>query len=88
MSEGRTPLFLERQSYRRRRLIDMIRILPVIGALLWAVPLLWRSGEDTSTSTSMAIIYLFGVWLGMVLLGAILARLLKKAGDAGPEGGR
>lgn len=72
-------MFLERQSYRRRRLIDMIRILPVIGALLWAVPLLWESGEDSDVSASVAIIYLFGVWLGMVLLGAVLARLLKKA---------
>ena len=57
----------------------MIRMLPVIGALLWAVPLLWQSGPDSDVSTSTAIIYLFGVWLGLVLLGAVLARLLKKA---------
>lgn len=79
MSERRSPLFLERQSYRRRRLIDMSRALPVIGALLWAVPLLWPTGPDSGTSTSVAIIYLFGVWLGMVLLGAIMAWLLKDA---------
>lgn len=79
MSERRTPLFLERQSYRRRRLIDMIRMVPVIGALLWAIPLLWPSGPDSEVSTSVAIIYLFGVWLGMVVLSAILARLFKVA---------
>lgn len=79
MSERRTPLFLERQSYRRRRLIDMIRMLPVIGALLWAVPLLWRSGPDSDVSTSTAIIYLFGVWLAMVLWGGAMAKLLKLA---------
>ncbi|WP_299354658.1 hypothetical protein [uncultured Shimia sp.] len=81
MNERRTPLFLERQSYRRRRLIDMVRMLPVIGALLWAVPLLWKSGPDSDISTSVAIIYLFGVWLGMVLLSAVLARLLKSADE-------
>lgn len=87
MSEGRTPLFLERQSYRRRRLVDMIRMLPLIGALLWAVPLLWPSGDESATPTSVAIIYLFAVWLGMVVLGAILARLLKKAEDQDPDRG-
>ena len=85
MSERRTPLFLERQSYRRRRLIDMIRMLPVIGALLWAIPLLWKSGPDGDVPTSVAIIYLFGVWLGMVLLSAVLARLLKLAETQSPE---
>ena len=79
MSERQTPLFLERQSYRRRRLIDFIRMLPVIGAVLWAIPLLWRSGPDSDVSTSVAIIYLFGVWLGMVVLSAVLAKLLKIA---------
>lgn len=88
MTEGRTPLFLERQSYRRRRLIDFIRMVPVIGAVLWAVPLLWPSGADSTTSTSVAIVYLFGVWLGVIVLGAILARLLKKAEDQDPERAR
>ncbi|SHI79340.1 hypothetical protein SAMN05444000_10378 [Shimia gijangensis] len=87
MTEGHTPLFHERKSYRRRRLIDMIRMLPLIGAFLWAVPLLWPSGKDSATPTSLAIIYLFAVWLGMVLLGALLARLLKKAEDQDPDRG-
>ncbi len=79
MNEHRSPLFLERQSYRRRRLTDLIRMLPVIGALLWAVPLLWPTGSESSTRSSVAIIYLFGVWLGMVLLGALMAWLLRLA---------
>lgn len=87
MNEPNTPVFLERQSYRRRRLIDLIRMLPLIGALLWAVPLLWPSGADSTMATSKAIIYLFAVWLGMVLLGAILARLLQKAEDQDPDRG-
>ena len=63
--------FLERQSYRLRRLIDTIRMLPVIGAVLWAVPLLWRQSEDSGkVMTSDAIIYIFLVWLFMVVGGA------------------
>lgn len=79
MSERRSPLFLERQSYRRRRLTDLIRMLPMIGALLWSVPLLWPSGGPDSPRASAAIIYLFGVWLGMVLLGALMAWFLSRA---------
>ncbi|WP_372885270.1 hypothetical protein [Shimia sp.] len=84
MTERRSPLFLERQSYRRRRLTDLTRMLPVIGALLWSVPLLWPSGGDNSPRSSVAIVYLFGVWLGMVLLGALMAWLLKRADPPGP----
>lgn len=88
MNERSSPVFLERQSYRRRRLIDLIRMLPLIGALLWAVPLLWSSGGASTMPTSKAIIYLFAVWLGMVLFGAVLARLLKKAEDQDPDRAR
>lgn len=79
MTERRGPLFVERQSYRRRRLVDMIRMMPVIGGLLWAVPLLWPRGAEGKVTTSDALIYVFGVWLGLVLLSAVLARLLRLA---------
>ncbi|PSL21741.1 hypothetical protein [Shimia abyssi] len=80
MNERRTSLFLERQSYRRRRLVDVVRVLPLIGAVLWAVPLLWPSGTEDVVSTSNAIVYVFTVWLVMVVLGAVLARILSRAG--------
>lgn len=72
--------FLERQSYRRRRLIDTIRTLPVIGGVLWAVPLLWRQSESADVvMTSDAIIYIFSVWLLLVVGGGWLARSLKRS---------
>ncbi|MDV4145465.1 MULTISPECIES: hypothetical protein [Shimia] len=80
MSEGRSPLFLERQGYRGRRLVDFLRILPLIGGLLWAVPLLWPSGPDSSVTTSEAIIYIFGVWFFMVLVSAVVSLFLRRSG--------
>ena len=85
MNERRGSLFLERQSYRRRRLVDVIRILPLIGALLWLVPLLWQTGAGGMASSD-AIIYIFLVWFGLVVLGAVLSRLLAR-GHVGQEGG-
>lgn len=80
MNERRKSLFLERQSYRRRRLVDVIRMLPVLGALLWLVPLLWPSDTRGGVSTSEAIIFIFVVWAGLVLAAALLARALARGG--------
>lgn len=77
MAEQMHPsVFLERQSYRRRRLMDAARILPLLGALLFALPLLWpMSAPDNATgdagvAMSGAIVYVFSVWT--VLIVAIL----------------
>ena len=65
------PVFLERQSYRRRRLMDAARLLPVLGALLFAVPLLWTgadsAGSGDPTPTSRAILYIFTAWALLIL---------------------
>lgn len=66
-------VFLERQSYRRRRLMDAARILPLFGALLFALPLLWTSPVsdgatgDAGISMSSAIIYVFSVWTALIV---------------------
>lgn len=71
--ELRTP-FVERRTYRRRRLMDIARLAPLIGALLFLVPLLWPEqhlseggGHDAGSSMSTAMIYIFGVWIGLIL---------------------
>lgn len=66
----------ERQTYRRRRLMDIARLLPVLGALLLALPLLWPEASThpaarDGVSMSTAIIYVFAVWAG--LIGACFA---------------
>ena len=63
-------VFLERQSYRRRRLMDAARLLPLLGVLLFLLPLLWRAADSTGAmggvSMSNAIIYVFAVWIGLI----------------------
>lgn len=61
----------ERQTYRRRRLMDIARLLPVLGALLLALPLLWPEASTHpaargGVSMSSAIIYIFAVWIGLI----------------------
>jgi len=75
-----SPLFLARRSYRFRRLMDAVRLLPLAALTFWMVPLLWPvPGEGTLVgeaeplvSTSQAVRYIFWVWLGMIVLGFVL----------------
>ncbi len=79
MSTGRSMIFLERQTYRRRRLIDWIRMLPIIGLILWLVPLLWPVDGSGQVSTSDAVVYLFAVWFVLVVIKAISSTALARA---------
>lgn len=72
-----SPLFLARRSYRFRRLMDAVRLLPVLALAFWLVPLLWPvpdQASDPAVTTSHALRYIFGVWLGMIVLGVFLWR--------------
>lgn len=81
-----SPIFLEKQSYRRRRLVDAVRLLPLLGLALWMVPLIWPFPTTDGGATaqagipmSTALRYLFGVWFGLVLIGLLLWRKTRDA---------
>ncbi|MFD3190176.1 hypothetical protein ACFMPD_07855 [Sedimentitalea sp. HM32M-2] len=94
MAPGSVPpvVFLERQSYRRRRLMDAARLLPLFGVLLFSVPLLWPvadpAGADGDTvPMSDAMIYVFLCWtvlIGAMVLFGLSARLWTRSN--GPQG--
>lgn len=70
------PLFLAKGSYRRRRLHDAARLLPVLGCVLWLIPVLWPSGAD-GQFVSSALLYIFSVWAGLICAAFLLSRLLR-----------
>lgn len=87
------PLFLDRRRYRRTRLLDAARLLPVMGAALLLVPLLWSApGQGRPPSNAGALLYLFGIWAGLVVAAFVLSRLLRPGEEpedgAGPQEGR
>lgn len=77
----RGPLFLKRQSYRRRRLRDLSRLLPLIGAVLFLIPVLWAPGSSARADTAPDGLYLFGVWVGLIVVAAALAPALGTTAD-------
>lgn len=77
------PVFLERSGYRQRRLRDALRMLPVLGAVLWFLPF-FRGGEpDMAPGNDLMLVYIFGVWLGLIVLAWLLSLALRF--DTGSE---
>lgn len=64
-----SPLFLARSVYRRRRLRDAARLLPLVGLLLMLLPAL---GRETGGDARDAV-YLFGLWAVLIVAAAVLA---------------
>lgn len=81
------PVFLERRSYRQRRMMDTLRILPFAGLLLWMLPVLWPNPDVTGAATnpdvaqgikmSKAIVYVFCVWVTLILSSALIWHRLR-----------
>ena len=75
MARQPEPLFLERQNYRRRRLGDAARFLPVMGLVLFLMPILW---SDTARVAG-GVLYIFSVWAILIVIAAVLSRHLTDA---------
>ena len=78
MRGPQTTRFLHRQTYRRRRLIDAARILPIAGLVLMLVPLLIGidGAPEAEGRTSRVGLYLLGCWAALIVGAAFLSRAL------------
>ncbi|EAQ23215.1 hypothetical protein [Roseovarius sp. 217] len=84
MSPERSPLFLARRTYRLRRLSDAARMLPIAGAVLFSLPLLWETREVRTTD---AMFYIFGLWIVLAgISGVISTRLRPTDTEDDPKG--
>jgi hypothetical protein len=84
------PLFLARRAYRRRRLIDAARLLPIAGLFLFLLPVFWHPADTPDADTARGGLYLFITWALLVLAAAILAHWIgheEGEGDAPPPAG-
>ena len=70
------PVYLARKSYRQRRLRDAARMLPIVGALLWVLPILY-----IAPATSMTGLFIFGIWGGLIVVAAIISARLRFGED-------
>ncbi|MGB8813508.1 MAG: hypothetical protein WCC57_10005 [Paracoccaceae bacterium] len=73
MMRPRAPLFLARRSYRLRRMRDGARLLPIFGALLVFLPILWAPAATGARDTAPDGIYLFLIWAGLIGVAMVMA---------------
>lgn len=81
---GEKPLFLERRRYRARRVMDLVRLLPFLCALLWVlIPLMWPRGDGLEgTALSSALSFVFAIW--MLAIAACFALWGRTRSEAEP----
>ena len=82
------PLFLARIPYRRRRLRDAARLLPVFGAFLMLLPMLWSPAGGGQRLLSSDVIWFFVTWALLVLVAAALAPGLSAPETPRPRDGQ
>ena len=88
MTPERGPVFLARRTYRRRRLADAARLLPIVGTVLICIPLLWQGeGASGATRTTTAMFYTFGLWLFLTLIAGVISRHLRAVENKEPPRG-
>jgi hypothetical protein len=86
-------VFLERRTYRKNRLQDAARLLPVLGMILFFGPVFISddTGGEAGAGTGLAewLVYCFVVWAMLIALTALVNRALganeKRQGRAAPS---
>lgn len=75
-------LFLERRTYRLNRLQDAARLLPILGLVLIFTPIFIRGTGVEAGSVSATLVYYFVIWLGLIVLAAIVSRAVARLGES------
>lgn len=72
------PIFLERRTYRRNRLQDASRLLPVLGMILFFGPVFIIEDTTAEAGAGLAdwLVYCFVVWAGLIVLTMLVNRAL------------
>ena len=86
MTPPRQPVFVAPRIYHRRRLRDAARFVPVLGAVLMLLPMLWAPGPGETRSTARDGVYVFVIWAGLIVATRLLStRLDEDTPGSGPD---
>ncbi len=81
--EGDAQSAADRRGQIGRKLRDLAGVLPLLGVILFATPLITAFSGGEESELPNATFYVFAVWGGLIALAFILSLFLR--GDAGPE---
>ena len=77
MTPKKGPVFVHRGTYRRRRVADAARLLPLFGGILVLIPLLWGRDEAGDVRTAGVMFYFFLIWVLLAVLAGVVSRFLR-----------
>jgi len=70
---------LAQRALERRRRQDSAMFLPILGGFLLLSPLIWVfAGAGTILGLPAVFVYIFGSWLGLIILARQLARAIMR----------
>ena len=73
-----TKRFLHRRNYRRRRLADAARLLPVFGLIALMIPLMLGPSGEEPVRTAYVGLYIVGIWAALIAVAFYLAPRLSE----------
>ena len=87
MGTPKSPLFLARDVYRKRRLRDAARLLPLVGLFLFLLPKFWQARTADGAGAARDVVFIFVIWAALIVAAAVLsARLTQPDGTDPPRG--
>lgn len=69
-----TPLS---SAHRKGRIKDAAKAVPFLGLALFMIPLAWSGTEEGGVGTGK-LVYVFCIWIGLIVVTALIARLLRE----------
>ena len=66
---------------------DAARLLPLPGAALICLPLLWGNADGSDTKTTYVFLFLFLMWICLAVLAGLISAFLGPVEDEEPEAG-
>ncbi len=84
--ELRRRIFLERRTYRRNRLQDAAKLLPVLGGFLFFGPVFILTTEaGVGGGTAGWLVFFLGIWLALIALTAVISAALYRITPPGED---
>jgi hypothetical protein len=70
-------VFLQRDTYRRRRIGDAIKLLPIAGLVLFFMPLILGTPDRPAQTSSLGI-FIFFSWCVLIGMSVLLVALFNR----------
>ena len=80
MNTPKDKIFLPKDRYRNRRIIDAAKVIPFVTLFFGLMPIIWQS-EAAPNNLSTNFLYFVGLWILSIIVQVLITRALSRALD-------